>query len=302
MQPDPNQDGSVDKLIDRLKSVRQSHQDGTEEQLREALRQELGSALGSLSPDDNARILGAIKARLVSEARESERRLEALEREVASLRAERDSLAQENASLKAQPAAAAADPGATTGNVEKIRGGLLKIAETMEIPANIAGLPDPVQRLFHLIGELLLFALKYDIGLQGLLMDFEVGQEMGSRTWKRQQDLIGERFRSCLKDEKGSLETLKASLTRNSRFLVELNGAYLSSIDQGSRALLGKLDPEPILEENKGRLKMVNYEGAWKAFMNRHSDLCNLTRSEMWELFYWHPVQEKLGDLLGPAE
>jgi hypothetical protein len=297
--------GETGRLIEKLKSVRAAHAAGPPEALREALRHAIQETLGGLPMEESGRRLEQVRAQIVAEARQREERAERLEAEmgrltseVASLRAERDRLASENARLASAgpaPAAGGADL------LEKFREGLRKMAKGEQVTPESLGLPSSEARFFRLTQELLGFALRVEFGVQGLLADVGVVRGMDTRIMKRLDQLIRDRFRACLDNQKGSIQALQETLKRNSKFLLDLNDAYAAAIRQGVPALLGEMDPQPILENNAGRFGMTNYEGAWRELSTRQNDLSAMTPRDTWERFFQKPFQEKLGEGVGPA-
>jgi hypothetical protein len=304
---DPTGDDTTRALIEKLKTVRQSCEDRPENEIREILRQALRAELRGLSEVEAGRRLDGAREHLVNEARQRERRLESLEADLrrlasehADLRAERDRLAEENARLKTAPRGPA---GASGGgeSLARIRDGLTKIAHGQEVTAESIGLPASEERLFRLIRELLSFALNYETGVHDLLQEIEVGAGMGTLLRKQQKKIIEQRFVSCLEDEQGSVQALKDALDRNSSFLLRLHEAYTVAVKQGTRSLLNEFDPQPILDECKGALGIINFEKAWRSFSGRQSDLSSLPPDDMWEQFFQETFKKKLADYLEPG-
>jgi len=282
-------------LVGKLKAVRKQNEGGSPEALRSALQEALRASLEGLPADQIDRTLAEARESLIGEARDLEARLERLEREAAALREERDRLA-----------AAGTGGGSAAGDdiLARMLPGFRKLIKGEPATPESLGVPGDQARFYNLVAELILFALSYEIGLQGLLSDIEVGPggEMNTKMWGQQKKLIEKRFLACLDNEKGSIAALKEALARNSRFIIDLNKAYEAAVRQGPQTLLGELDPEPILGKSKGLLSITNYEAAWKSFVSKHTDLCNLTPSEMWESFFRQPFRERLADHLEPGE
>jgi plasmid stability protein len=306
-QTGPTGDDATRALIEKLKTVRQSCEGRSEDELREILRQALRTELRGLSEVEAGRLLDGVREHLVNEARQRERRLETLEADLrrlasesAALRAERDRLAEENARLDAAPRGAAGGP-PSGDSLARIREGLSRIAHGQEATAESIGLPRSEERLFRLIRELLRFALNYETGVHELLQEIEVGAGMGTLLRKQQKKIIEQRFVSCLEDEQGSVQALKEALDRNSSFLLRLHEAYSSAVKQGTRSLLNEFDPQPILDDCKGALGIMNFEKAWRSFSSRQSDLSSLPPDDIWEQFFQETFKKKLADYLEPG-
>jgi hypothetical protein len=297
-------DAATRVFVEKLKAVRQACEGHQDDELRETLRQALRAELSGLSEVEVGRRLDLARDYLVGEARQREQALQRLEVEVRrlasdseALRAERDRLAEENARLRAAPGHAAGRPGLDE-TIAKMRDGLHLLTQGKEVTPESIGLPQSEGRLFRLVGELLLFALNYETGVHALLQEIDVGPGMGTVLRKKQKRIIEDRFRACLDNREGSIQALQEALTKNSRFLLELNEAYTTAVRQGVQSLLNDLDPQPILDENKGALGMINFEKAWRAFSNRHSDLGSLPPADVWERFFQETFKKKLADYL----
>ncbi len=297
-------DAATRAFVEKLKAVRQACEGHQDDELRETLRLALRAELGGLPEVEVGRRLDLARDYLIGEARQREQALQRLEAEVrrlasdtGALRAERDRLAEENARLRAAPGHPADRPGLDE-TIAKMRDGLHLLTQGKEVTPESIGLPQSEGRLFRLVGELLLFALNYETGVHALLQEIDVGPGMGTVLRKKQKRIIEDRFRACLDNREGSIQALQEALTKNSRFLPELNEAYTAAVRQGVQSLLNDLDPQPILDENKGALGMINFEKAWRAFSNRHSDLGSLPPADVWERFFQETFKKKLADYL----
>lgn len=295
-------DGATQSLVEKLRAVRRGVEGRSDEDRREALRQALQDELGNLTAEETGRRLEQVREHLVREARQREGRVESLEAdqrrlgaEVATLRAERNELAKENARLEASLAAPARGGGGGGEALEKIRGGLRAIADNPEATPAESGLAPSEDRFFRLVSELLKFALKLETAQNELLMTLQIGHGMDTQMIRRHQELIRLRFRTCLEDKPGSIQSLKEALNKTSRFLIDVNESYMASIGKGSKSLLTELDPQPILDKARGKL-MMNYEDAFRSFSTIHSDLESLTPTEMWERYFQPPFRTALSE------
>lgn len=300
-------DAATRVFVEKLKAVRQASEGRPDDELRETLRQALRAELSGLSEVEVGRRLDSTRDFLVGEARRRDQALQGLEAEVrrlasdiGTLRAERDRLAEENARLRAAPGQQADRPGLDE-MIAKMRDGLHLLTQGKEVTPESIGLPQSEARLFRLVGVLLLFALNYETGVHALLQEIDVGPGMGTLLRKQQKKIIEDRFRACLDNRAGSIQALQEALAKNSRFLPELDKAYTTAVRQGVQSLLGDLDPQPFLDENKGALGIINFEKAWRAFSNRHSDLSSLPPADVWERFFQEMFKKKLADYLEPG-
>jgi hypothetical protein len=294
--------GGVQELVEKLKAVQRACSQQAPEERRKAIGKALAVELDRIPPSAAADRLEALKTYLEGRDPEAARRVDSLaaevrrlRSEVESLRGERDRLLREQVSLEPSPATGAAGPEA----LERLREGLLKIAEDRTAKPEKAGLPATQTPLFLTMAELLRFALDLEIGLQGFLRMSEVGDVgmMGTRQFAEHERKIRNRFRSCLENQEGSIQSLKDALATNLRFLINLHQAYDASIDAGTRALLSPLDPHKILEDTKGRLG-VNYQEAWKKLSRLLAELAALERGEVWERYFEEPFRKRLIDSL----
>ena len=278
-------------MLEKLESVRQSSADSSEEQRREALRHALDQELEAIPSDGAESLLAAMRERLIDEARSRARRLDELQQENARLRSQLDSERE------------GSNAGGDSGQLDKIREGLVRLTENKKVTAESLGLPESDARMFRLIQELFQFALGYEMGVGLLLAEFKIGPaaEMDTKMMQGFKQIVRDRFRACLDNQEGSVEALKETLTRNSRFVIELNRAYTSCVFQGSQALLSEIDPQPILDKHR-RMIGFNYEEAWSVIARVQSDLASLTGGELWERFFFESFRKNLSSHLDPDD
>jgi len=291
-------DDTVRLLIGKLESVRQACAESPEDDRRQAFRNALDEELRGIPENAQPAVVAAVRDGLVQDAREREQRIQALEGEVAQLRSSLASLKQENETLRDGGAAPVAAGGDGSG-LAKLRDGLLMLTENRQVSPESIGLPPAHARLFRLIHELFQFAIGYEMGVNLLLAEFSIGPaaDMDTKMMSGFKQIVRARFRACLEDKEGSLAALKEILTRNSRFVVDLNRAYASSLYPGSQALLSEMEPQPILDKNK-RMIGFDYEQAWNTFARFHNDLAGLSQGELWERFFSESFQESLSSYL----
>jgi len=277
------------RMLEKLESVRQASADSSEEERREALRQALDRELETVPREGADPLLAAMRERLIDEARSRAGRLDELEQENARLRSELDSMRE------------GGNAGGDPGQLDKIREGLVRLTENKKVTAGSLGLPESDARMFRLIQELFQFALGYEMGVGLLLAEFKIGPaaEMDTKMMQGFKQIVRDRFRACLDNQEGSIEALKETLTRNSRFVIELNRAYTSCLFQGSQALLSEIEPEPILDKHR-RMIGFNYEEAWNMIARAQSDLASLTSGELWERFFFESFRNNLSSHLDP--
>jgi hypothetical protein len=290
-RPEPAYGEQAQRVLEKLESVRQASAEASEEERREALRQALDRELETVPGDGADPLLAAIRERLIDEARSRARRLDELEQENARLRHQLES------------AGPSGDRGGESGQLDRIREGLVRLTENKKVTAGSLGLPESDARMFRLIQELFQFALGYEMGVGLLLAEFKIGPaaEMDTKMMQGFKQIVRDRFRACLDNQEGSIEALKETLARNSRFVIELNRAYTSCLFEGSQSLLSEIDPEPILDKHR-RMIGFNYEEAWNAIARVQSDLASLTSSELWERFFFESFRKNLSSHLDPDD
>lgn len=293
------------RLAERLVVIRREQAEASEEERRLTFRQALNEGLQGLGDESANQVLDRIRERLIAEARERERQVGELQARVGELTAERDRLREENAELRqatpaGTPEAQAPLPAADGDALARVRDGLQQIASGKKVTAESIGLPEAEARFFRLVQELLKFAQDYEMGLNFLLAEFRIGpsKDMDTQMMRHMKQLVRRRFRDCLEGKEGSVQALQDTLARNARFLIDLNNAYSTSLNEGTRTLLAELDPMPILEANK-RMIGHNFEEAWRQISQKQADLANLSKDELSERFYFAPFQSKLADYLG---
>ena len=144
------------------------------------------------------------------------------------------------------------------------------------------------------------FVHMLEMARAGFLKDLAVGAEavMGTRIWDDFQRQVRRKVLAVLNDEPGSVKGVQEVLKQQSQFVFSLPEAFRQSFPVGTKALLDKLDPEPILERSK-RFLMTDWEKAWGAFVQARGDLVNLTKDELWELYFKPPFQEEIGKWTG---
>jgi hypothetical protein len=295
----------TEQLADRLVAIRREQAEAPEEERRQSFGQALGEGLQGLDEASASRVLDGIRERLIAEARDRERQVGELQARVQELTVERDRLREENEQLgQAAPAEPAetpqAGPAARGDALARVREGLQQIAAGKKVTAESIGLPEEEARFFRLVQELLRFAQDYEMGLNFLLAEFRIGpsKDMDTQMMRHMKQLVRRRFRDCLEGKEGSVQALQDTLSRNARFLIDLNNAYSTSLQEGTRTMLAELDPMPILEANK-RMIGHNFEEAWRQISQKQADLANLSKDEMSERFFFEPFQSKLADYLG---
>ena len=295
----------TEQLAERLVAIRREQAEASEEERRQTFRQELSAGLQGLDDDSANQVLDGIRERLIAEARERERQVGELQARVEALTAERDRLREENDGLRRDasaetPAATAAAPVVDGDALARVRDGLQQIASGKKVTAESIGLPEGEARFFRLVQELLRFAQDYEMGLNFLLAEFRIGpsKDMDTQMMRHMKQLVRRRFRDCLEGKEGSVQALQDTLSRNARFLIDLNNAYSTSLNEGTKTLLAELDPMPILEAHK-RMIGHNFEEAWRQISQKQADLANLSKDELSERFYFAPFQSKLADYLG---
>jgi predicted component of type VI protein secretion system len=124
---------------------------------------------------------------------------------------------------------------------------------------------------------------------------------MDTQQIKGMKEEVRDRFRSCLEDREGSVAALQAALEKKKSFLIDLNQAYQSSLYEGTREMLGQLDPQPIAEAHRKPIIGVDHGEAWKALGRVQNDLASASRNEMWERFFFEPFRSRLSRHLEPS-
>lgn len=291
-------DRNVAELFEKLKAVQQACAGKPAEERLRSLQAALAEELRP-GTDGDAR-LAALRGYLAGQGGDAARQLDTLTSEVSRLREEVRTLRDERDRLQRQltvlePAGGAAATGSEDGSLERLRAGLLQIAEDRKVSAEEAKIPAEQAVLFQTMTELLRFALDLEIGLQGFLRASEVGEVgmMGTRQFAEHERIIRSRFRACLQKRDASVEPLKEVLGSNLRFLLGLHSAYDTSIEAGTRAILALLEPQQILEETRGRLGL-NHQEAWKKISRLLTELGALDRGEIWERYFETPFREQL--------
>jgi len=291
--------GETERLIAKLRQTRRQSETQPAGQREQSLLSALQQELAGLSDDEAQRRVTQAREQLLAEARNREEVVIGLQSEVARLKSEMEVLkaarevqARENQQLRKSLETGG---GGSSQSLDRIKEGLRKMADGEEVTAESIGLPQSEARLFRLSQELLGFALRIEFGVQSLMSDVGAVQGGDTRYMRGLDKMTRNRFRSCLDNKHGSIAALKETLDRNSRFLHNLNDAYLFSMKRAVPSLLAELDPERILEEHRGKL-MTNYEQAWKSYALLHSDLSNLGSGEAWERYFQTPFREKLAE------
>jgi len=298
-------DAVVSRLTTKLEAVRRAMADAPEAERRDAFRETLHNELAALPAESTDRIVERVKEQLIAESRSKDERVAGLEAElhrlearVAELNAERDRLLEESENLKSQSSHDGADPSAV---LARLRDGLLKASQDESITAETAGVTAAEAGMFSLVQRLLEFALKYELGVNLLLAEFNIGPaaDADTKLARGMREQVRERFRACLENREGSIDSLKEALERNARFLIDLNRAYQASLYRGNRALVTELDPHPVLTKHKRALMGIDYEAAVKSISRAHADMSNLARDELWERYFFEPFKNELSSYLG---
>jgi len=314
---------SAEGLVDELAAIR--GRERSDAARRRALDERLRTAVDGLPPAERGSLIDRLREHFVDEARAAIERTASLEaeavelrRRVESLTAERDaavrerdtaarerdaaarSAAERNEATATIERADAALPGGTA-DAERVLAALARLAEGARVDAASAGLDPAEARLFDLMRELLRFAQDYEMAVHVLMAEFSVGPAAGmdTRMMRGLRQVVRDRFRACLDGRDGALDELKQVLSTNARFLVDLNSAYGASVHEGSKRLLGRLDPQRALERNR-RMLGHDFETALRELARVHGDLANLSRSEIWERFFFEPFRE--GIVGGPHD
>ena len=301
-------------LVGRLKNSRERLAGHPVGDVRDELEREMRSALAGLSPADSQQALDSARELLLAEAQEEMPRADprasehvrALEAQLAAAEAERLRLADENARLRTQaaaPAHAAAPVVAGDLRFQAVRKAVQLLAQNPDTHVESLHL-SPEETAFVLaVHELLRFAVDYKSAMNMLMQDFRIGPaaKMNSMMFDAAIREMQDRFLACLTNQRGALEAMKSSLSRNRELLVQLNEAYTSCIPRGARKLLQEIDPEPISTKNKGVLG-TDAKAAWESFVRAHGDLSNLNSAELWERFFQPHLREHLsGSYPAPA-
>ena len=294
--------GDTERLVSRLRQARRQSETQSAEERQQTLLSALQEELAGLSEDEAGRRVEQAREHLVGEARNREAALTGLQGDVARLKSEvevlkaaREVLAKENQQLRKSLEGGG---GGSSQALDKIKEGLRKMADGDEVTPDSIGLPPSEARLFRLSQELLGFALRIEFGVQTLMSDVGAGQAGDTRYMRGLDKMTRNRFRACLDNKQGSIAALKETLDKNSRFLHNLNDAYLFSMKKAVPSLLAELDPEQIIESHRGKL-MTNYEQAWKSFALLHNDHANLSSGEVWERYFQTPFRAKLAENVG---
>ena len=298
-QASSSNDDATQRLAEKLKLIRGQHQGSPEERSRQALQEALREELGTLSEEDAGRRLDHLREHFLGEAREREEQFETLRTEVNRLQSEADTLRASRDSFEKQLRDQSLQKAQTGSNdtLQKIRDGLNDITSSKPVTPESMGLTESEGRLFQLIKELLEFAFRIELFIQGLLEEAGAARS-DTHMMKMRNKMVRDRFRACLENKTGSVRALKESLEKNSRFLVDFNAAYQTAIKQGVPLLLTELDPEPILEECKGRLS-TDWDGFHRKVSTRHMDLVNLDAADRWERFFLDAFRAKLAESWG---
>lgn len=311
----------AESLATQLEAIRQS----SEDEVREAFRRTVRDALERW-PDDRARqVLALLQERFAempglapppvaapaAPAAPADR--SELEEQLAFLRAQLDSVGLERDRLRkeldrvgageAPTAPVTRGPGEDEAaeKLEQIRQALIQLTQDKDIDVETLDLAEPQERLFRLMRELLRFALDYELGLSFLLAEFRIGDtaDMDTQMMLGFKQLVRDRFRDCLTQGKGAVKGLKEILDRNSRFVIDLNTAYATSMASGIELMLQQVDPGAILAENK-RMIGFNYEQAYKTLARQLRDLSDQSREELWERFFVETFRAKLSRYIEP--
>jgi hypothetical protein len=302
--PAQNIEDVVSRLTATLESLRRTKADAPEAERRDAFREALQDELATLPAASADRVVERIRERLITEARSKDERVAGLETQVrqlearvAELSAEREQLLADNENLQSQPSHGGADPSTV---LTRLRDALLLVSQDESITADSAGVTAAEAGMFSLVQRLLEFALKYELGVNLLLAEFNIGPaaDADTKLARGMREQVRERFRACLENREGSIESLKEALERNARFLIDLNRAYQSSLYRGNRALVTELDPHPWLTKHKRALMGIDYEAAVKSISRAHADMSNLARDELWERYFFEPFKEELSSYL----
>ncbi len=290
------------QLVELLKSIRESNAQRSEEERRSALQDALRDALANVQPAEAEAVLDLAREMVVREAREREARLLQLSSDLASqveeasaLRKERDRLVSEITGLKAaQAPAASPEPLPGDSSLDRLLAEMPKLAAGAAVGSDLGSeLPASARHLFRLIQLLLDFALNTEFTADGIQTGHQIVPE-ASIDEKHRKNEIRKRYLAILKGDSGSLEALDASLSRTVWFLLDLDTAYRAAIRQGLRALLTRMDPQPVLEQFKGRLGIVNYQEACKEISRVHQDMVATPHIDIWDEFFLPPFRETL--------
>jgi len=289
------------RLVQKLEETRRTVADAAEDERREAFRGVLRQQLTELDEPTATRVTQLAREQLIADARARDERARAMQAEIEQLRGQLHQVTEERDGLREQarsgPAPAAA---AASGGLQKILDGLKRVTRNEQVTGDSLGVSTAEAGLFRLVRELLDFALRYELAVTQLLIECGVMPGGGGDTVVQMAltQEVRQRFRACLDNREGAFEQLQATLERHKSFLLELNSAYQESLYQGSRSMVEEIQPQTILESHKRALIGVDYEGAWKELTRVRGDLAAMTRSELWERFYFTHFQKRLASHL----
>jgi hypothetical protein len=224
--PESDIDQTASQLLEKLTAVRKAKADAPESDRRGAFERTLDEELSGRPADTAKRVVAAVRERLIAEARARDSRGAQMDAEVAQLRgqleaaqAERDRLVQEVRQLK-ESAASPASASASSEALERVREALFKTSGGQKVDAESIGVSPAEARLFHLVQELLNFALVYEQGVNVLLQSLQIGPGMDTQQLKGMKEEVRERFRACLENKEGSVKALQAALEKKKSFRV----------------------------------------------------------------------------------
>jgi len=305
----PDLEALTERLAVRLDGERQAGQDAPEAQRREAFRNALDQELDGLDDAAVEQVLAGVRARLLREAAERERRLGEQEGRLAELQAridglteERDRLARDNEELRRRPATAPA-PVPVAGEdagFAALRQSLARVAGKQKVKVEELGFAESDARLFRFVQTLMQFALDYEMSINWIVASIMAGpqRDPGTEIQKGLEFEARRRFRACLEDESGSIDELGRALGRKIRFLIDLHDAFRPCAHQGGQNLLAELEPQVILDKHAKKLMGFDYEKAWRELERLHNDLAQLARADVWERFYFEAFKAKMAEHL----
>ena len=217
----PDIDQSASQLLEKLTSLRQAKADAQESERRQAFERAIDEELSGRPADTAKRVTLAVREQLIADARardsrgaQAEAELARLQGQLEAVTAERDRAQRELQEAKAAaPAASAAAP-VTSEALERVRGALFKSSGGEKVDPNSIGLSESGGRMFHLVQELLNFALVYEQGVNVLLQSLQIGPGMDTQQLRGMKEEVRERFRACLENKEGSVKALRAALER----------------------------------------------------------------------------------------
>jgi len=278
-------DSEARHLLEQLLRTRQSVREASEAERREALLETLRAGVPANDPAAANTRLDAVRQLVLLQARDAQELGERMAAETERLASEVQRLEAENSRLRSTK---------PDTLLRILREGLRQIADDETPDPPPAGLPAEDGAMLLLLEELLTFAIRVQTGVEVFLLDARSGLDSSKSMVRPFARATRSRLKDCLAGKAGALDALRQALNRDSRFLIQINGAYLGAISGGSKSLLEELNPGPLAETARSKFRGIDHEKAWEIYETRHSDIASLSRAEMWERFFQEPFRQAL--------